>query len=183
MRRIGKILGSLWAIVFGAYFISTLYRFSGNELPGNIEKYRTLFEGGLYSFLSSWLFLVVFVIGWFVVSYQLGKDSGWQKLAVHYTEKSNAPRPDKFKIGSGCVGKVPHGNSLKVSATRSGILLRVLFPFRFGSPYLYIPWSEIVQISIKPTTCESGITGVLSKATAIFSRNMYAHLSLLRFPD
>lgn len=176
-------MGSLWAVVFTAYFVATLYRYSGNDLPGNIEKLRMLFEGGLTSFLSSWAFPIVFIVGWFVVSYQLGKNSGWQKLAVQYTEKSNAPSAEKYRLGNGCIGKVPYGNSLKVSATRSGLLIRVLFPFRFGSPNLYIPWSEIDQLTIKPTTCEAGITGFISKASTAFSRNMYAHISLLRYPD
>lgn len=72
---------------------------------------------------------------------------------------------------------------MKVAVTRSGIMLRVLFPFRFGNPNLYIPWQEVKLIAIKNATCEKGISGIISGAFDKLSRNMYAHISLSRHSD
>jgi hypothetical protein len=182
LKIIGKLIGWIWALLFLSFVAATLYKNSGNELPGDIAQYHDLFQSWLEAFLSSWVFGVVFVFGWFVVSYLLGKESGWRKLAEVYAESDTASVP-RFSTGSGRIGKVPYQGSLQVGAHPLGLALRVFLPFRFGSPNLNIPWSAVESVTIRKSASPPNNANFLDKFISKVSGALYAHITLSQFRE
>jgi len=168
--------------VFFAFVAATFYESSGNELPEEVAAYRDVFQSWLESFLGSWMFFVVFVVGWFAVSYYLGKESGWQKLAEDYAESGVEP-PQEFSTVSGYVGSIPYQGSLRVSAHPIGLALRAFFLFRFGSANLNIPWTAIESISVTRNAAPPGKSNFLEKLSTKITNSRYAHFRLARHPD
>ncbi len=182
MKAIGRLLGWIWAALFLAFAAATFYENSGNELPEEIAAYRDMFQGWLESFLGSGLFFLVFVVGWFAVSYQLGKQSGWRTLAEDYAE-SGSEQPLKFSTVSGYVGSVPFQGSLRVSAHSLGLALRVFVLFRFGSPNLNIPWTAVDSIIVRNRASPPGKSNFLERLSARMSEARYAHIRLIKHRD
>lgn len=183
MKIVLKFIGLIWAVSFLSFFFLSLYAGTGGEIPPLAQEYATNFQGLLESFLTSHWFFIVFVAGWFGVSYSLGKESGWQNLAKKYGNNKDENSDENFKTGNGYIGKTRHNGILKVSANNKGLYLRVLFPFKFGHKNLFIPWEDIAAI-----TSESGL---FSKKTPSFLKRMgklisvteYLNIKLHHFPE
>ncbi len=182
MKAVGKFIGGVWVTVFFAFVAATFYESSGNELPEEVAAYRDVFRSWLESFLGSWMFYVVFVVGWFAVSYFLGKESGWHKLAEDYAE-SGAEPSQEFSTVSGYVGSIPYQGSLRVSVHPLGLALRVFFLFRFGNTNLNIPWTAIESISVTKSAAPPGKSNFLEKLSTKITNARYAHFRLARHPD
>jgi hypothetical protein len=182
LKAVGKLIGGVWVTVFFAFVAATFYENGGNELPEEVAAYRDVFQSWLESFLGSWMFFVVFLVGWFAVSYFLGKESGWQKLAEDYAESGGGPSRE-FSTVSGYVGSVPYQGSLRVSAHPLGLALRVFFLFRFGSTNLNIPWTAIESISVTGSAAPPGKRNFLEKLSTRITNSRYAHIRLARHPD
>jgi hypothetical protein len=182
LKTVGKIIGGIWATVFIAFVAATFYENSGNKLPEEVAAYRDMFQGWLESFLGSWMFFVVFVVGWFAVSYFLGKESGWQKLAEDYAESGTEPSQE-FSTVSGYVGSISYQGSLRVSTHQLGLALRVFFLFRFGSTNLNIPWTAIESISVSKSSAPPGKSNFLERLSTRITDSRYAHFRLARHPD
>ena len=168
--------------VFFAFVAVTFYENSGNELPEEVAGYRDMFQGWLESFLGSWMFFAVFVVGWFAVSYILGKESGWHKLAEDYAD-SGAVTSKEFSTVSGYVGSIPYQRSLQVSAHPLGLALRVFFLFRFGNTNLDIPWPAIESITVNKSAAPPGKSNFLETFATKFTNSRYAHFRFARHPD
>jgi len=95
-------------------------------------------------------FIPVFAILWFGVSALLSLMSGWISLASGFRSTS-AVQGQMFRFVSGSMGAahfpVNYGNCLFVSVTESGFYLSVFFMFRFLSPPLFIPWTQVESVS------------------------------------
>jgi hypothetical protein len=182
LKAVGKFIGGVWTIVFFAFVVATLYENSGNELPDKVAAYRDTFQSWLETFLGSWMFYAVFAVGWFAVSYFLGKESGWQKLAEEYAE-SGAGTSQEFSTVSGYVGSIPYQGSLRVSAHPLGLALRVFFLFRFGNTNLDIPWSAIESITVNKCAAPPGKGNFLERLSMKLTNSKYAHFRLARHPD
>lgn len=182
MKAVGKFIGAIWAVVFFAFVAVTFYENSGNELPEEVAAYRDVFQSWLESFLGSWMFFVVFLVAWFAVSYFLGKESGWQRLAEDYAESGMEPSQE-FSTVSGYVGSIPYQGSLLVSAHPLGLALRVFILFRFGSANLNIPWTAIESVSVTKRTSPPGKSKFLEKLSTKITNSRYAHVRLARHPD
>lgn len=65
------------------------------------------------------------------------------------TERS--PDGERFRFVSGSMGTrfvpVNYGNCLFVTLNEAGIGLSILFPFRFQSPPLFLPWADVEAVS------------------------------------
>ena len=184
MKTIGKLLGWAWMIAFVLFIAAIFYRGSGHQLPDNIEGYRIAFENGLESFLGLWMFGVVFVAMWFLVGYQIGKDSGWKRLAESYENSSGVPVSDiSFELGNGRVGAIPYANILQVGGHQFGLALKLLLPFRFGSPNLYIPWNDIDTIQLKKSMSPDKPNSFFQSLGRRLPGRLFAHVTLARFPD
>lgn len=95
-------------------------------------------------------FLPTFVVFWLVITGFLAYAGGWVSLSNSFA----ADRPasgERFRFVSGAMGvrfmPVSYGNCLFVTVESQGIHLSILFPFRFLSPPLYLPWTAFEEVS------------------------------------
>ncbi|MGZ5131193.1 MAG: hypothetical protein ACXWCU_12225 [Caldimonas sp.] len=98
-------------------------------------------------------FLLAFAALWLGVTALLSRAGGWSRLAASFRARHPASG-DRFRFVSGSLGAgrfpVRYNNCLFVVVSRRGMHLSILFPFRFGSPPLFIPWSEVESVIEKP---------------------------------
>jgi hypothetical protein len=97
-------------------------------------------------------FLLVFVGMWLLVTGVLSRVGGWASLAAEFraTEPISG---ENFRYVSGSVGRkvlpVSYRNCLSVHVDERGFGLALLFLFRFQSPPLFIPWSQVESVAEK----------------------------------
>jgi len=109
----------------------------------------------------------MFSIGFFVISYKIAKESGWQNLANKFVSNNYSEPNKKFYLTNGYIGNFRYSGVLKILANDDGLYLRVFFPFKFGHKNLFIPWNEISSISLEKS----------------FFRNEYLNFKLYKFPN
>ena len=95
-------------------------------------------------------FIVFFVAMWFGVTGLLAVFSGWTGLAAYW----RAQRPltgERFRIASASMGAkllpVGYSNCLSVTVSDQGLGVSILLPFRFLCPPLFIPWSDVANVT------------------------------------
>jgi hypothetical protein len=90
-----------------------------------------------------YIFPVVFVLFWLVISIAISRIGGWAALArVYRLEDSFEGERVRFRSGQMRYA-MNYNNCLTLGADRRGLYLSVFFFFRVGHPPLYVPWSEI----------------------------------------
>lgn len=98
-----------------------------------------------------WL-LLLFAFIWLGVGALLSRMGGWSRLAGSFRAKYPASG-ERFRFVSGSVGAgrlpVNYNSCLFVVVSRRGVHLSILFPLRFRSPPLFIPWSEVESVTEK----------------------------------
>ena len=98
---------------------------------------------------SDWLviaFLVFFVGMWLLILNVLAAIGGWRSLAASYA--FDAPiEGESFSLRSANIGPVNYGSCLRFTASRSGLVMSILFPFRPGHRPLFIPWEDVAATS------------------------------------
>lgn len=96
-------------------------------------------------------FLVSFAVLWVGVVALLAWASGWRAPA----ERFRSTRPvdgERFRFVSGSIGTskwfpVYYRGALFITINGEGFLLSIFFPFRLGSPPLFIPWTEAESVT------------------------------------
>ncbi len=95
-------------------------------------------------------FLPFFAFVWLAMNVVLAFSSGWISLAKSFRAQTSLP-PERFRFASASIGRhwfpVGYGNCLTISVSSHGIGFAAALPFRFLSPPLLIPWSQISQVS------------------------------------
>ena len=179
-----KVLGLVLIVMFIFLIAVTIYKDAGGELPDEIELFYDAITKWFDAFKNSFLFGAVFITVWLAVCYQKGKKSGWQKLAKRY-HHARGIVPDKlrFIVGNGRVGNVDYSIMLKVAGYRGGLIMKVMFPFRFGNPNLYIPWTDIDTIVLKRTMSTDDNLSNIENFFARLFHELYAHIRLAQYPD
>jgi hypothetical protein len=104
----------------------------------------------LRAFLVSYWFLLFFAAMWFGIGALVSAAAGWPKLARRFRATEPATG-ETFRFVSGLVGAsawfpVGYRNCLSLTVNDSGFRLAVLFLFRFLTPPLFIPWTEVESI-------------------------------------
>lgn len=98
---------------------------------------------------SPW-FIVFFAAMWFGVTGFLAVFSGWYSFAAQWRAREESGG-ERFRMRSASIGMpflpVGYGNCLTVTVSERGLGLALLFPFRFLSPPLFIPWSQVASVS------------------------------------
>lgn len=107
-------------------------------------------EPQMPTYMQPQYFLPAFAAGWFAVTGLLAHLGGWASLARSY-RADRTEEGKSFWFASGAMGKrflpVNYGNCLFVTLGSSGIRLSILFPFRFQSPPLFVPWSDVESVT------------------------------------
>ncbi|WP_162628757.1 hypothetical protein [Marinobacter bohaiensis] len=183
MKAALKFINVAWGIAFSAFFVGILYGSIVGPLPPAMAAYVSVFQEGLEAFLSSWLFFVVFVVGWIFAIYHMSRQSGWAALARRY-RFTGGPlgAKNKFHTGSGRIGNVGYNNMVKVGVFESGLVLKVFFLFRPGHPCLQIPWHDIESIAFQNSAADRFRNPVVHAISSKLSRSKYAKISLKMVP-
>ena len=97
-------------------------------------------------------FLPLFVSMWLVITGLLSYIGGWASLARAFPAHDEV-HGDRFRFRSGSLGwryfPVRYGNCLFITVNQEGFCLSILFPFRFLSPPIFVPWAEVVVVEEK----------------------------------
>lgn len=130
-------------------------------------------EANIPAFLEPQWFLPLFVAMWFGITGLLSHLGGWASLATHF--RAVQPKNgETFHFVSGSIGTgifpVNYGGCLFVTVNSNGFHLSILFPFRFQSPPLDIPWSQVE--SVKETRL------LFSRRTVIRLRNHWPTITI-----
>ena len=130
-------------------------------------------ETSVPSFMEAQWFYPLFVLVWFGLTGLLAHFGGWASLARRY-RATRRPDGRRFRFASGSMGSrilpVSYGGCLFVTANDEGLYLSILFLFRFQSPPLLIPWSEMESVTEKRF--------IMSTYTAIRVRDQWPTISL-----
>ena len=107
----------------------------------------------LASLGPAWVVLLVVALLWLGVSAMLARIGGWSTLAGPFRARYPVVG-ERFRFVSASMGKarlpVNYKGCLFMVVNRHGLHISVLFPFRFRSPPLFIPWSAVESVSEKP---------------------------------
>jgi hypothetical protein len=98
---------------------------------------------------ATWLIAVVPVVilaMWVGMSNLIAIVGGWRRLAASYLSTGGESGPT-FRFRSAKLGLVDYSNCLILTASRSGLIISMLLPFRLAHPTLFIPWREISATS------------------------------------
>ena len=181
MKKFSKI----WNVIFTIFFVLVLFRMFGVSLSDETDSVISSYFEYL-SIILEWMtrtgiFPILFVLMWFTVSFIISKKSGWSILKDKFglSRSENFARNIKLKLGSGNINGVSFANCLRVGANEYGVLLKMLFLFRFGHPPLFIPWSAIKEISTKENNENTGLLSAFKN----FMAGKYYNIMLNEFPD
>jgi hypothetical protein len=109
-------------------------------------------QNAMQSFSESRWFFLVFLTMWIGVTGLLARLSGWAGLARRFPV-GTAPSGQNFRFVSGSMGRrlfpVSYGNCLFLDVGPYGLKLSILFLFRFQSPPMFIPWSQVESVTDK----------------------------------
>ena len=106
------------------------------------------------AFLQPPWFFVFFAAMWLGVGVALSYASGWRALAEWF--RSTRPiEGERFRFASGSMGAsnwfpVRYRGCLFITVGAEGFLLSLFFPFRLGSPPLFIPWTRVESVTEQP---------------------------------
>lgn len=113
------------------------------------------------AFLEPQWLVLLFALLWLGVCALLARIGGWSTLAGSYRAKYPAVG-ERFSFVSASMGNarfpISYKGCLFVIVTRHGFHVSVLFPFRFRSPPLFIPWSAVESITEKQFVRTFGVT-------------------------
>jgi hypothetical protein len=97
-------------------------------------------------------FFPVFALMWLGVCGLLSVLGGWSGLASRFRAEQPVPG-ERLRFVSGSMGNrfypVSYGSCLFVTVNDAGFGLSILFPFRFLTPPLFIPWNEVTSVEVK----------------------------------
>jgi hypothetical protein len=97
-------------------------------------------------------FFPLFVSMWLGITGLLSYIGGWASLASAFPAHDEVIG-ERFSFRSGSLGwryfPVRYGNCLFVTVGREGFRLSILFPFRFLSPPIFVPWAKVVSVEEK----------------------------------
>jgi hypothetical protein len=98
-------------------------------------------------------FIPVFVVFWLVITGLLSILGGWYTLSKQF-QTSASIDGQRFRFASGSFGRYPfpvtaYGNCLFVTVADTGLRIAILFPFRFLSPPIFVPWEAVAAVESK----------------------------------
>jgi hypothetical protein len=103
-------------------------------------------------FLQPQWFFPLFVCLWLGITALLSHLGGWASLANAFPANDEVDG-ERFRFRSGSLGKpyfpVRYGNCLFATVGQHGFRLAILFPFRFLSPPIFVPWAAVLSVEEK----------------------------------
>jgi hypothetical protein len=97
-------------------------------------------------------FFPLFVCMWLGITALLSYIGGWASLSSAFPANDEVDGK-RFRFRSGSLGRpyfpVRYGNCLFVIVNQQGFRLSILFPFRFLSPPIFVPWANVLGVEEK----------------------------------
>ena len=82
-----------------------------------------------------------------MVFYTFSKMASWDSMAESYLLRT--PYSEKrFAMETGLFGRSRYNGALTFGSNTVGLYVEVLFIFRWWHPSLFIPWSDIVEVTV-----------------------------------
>lgn len=130
-------------------------------------------EAAIPAYMEPQWFFPLFAVMWLGISALLSHVGGWSSLAADFRAEQPAIG-ESFRFVSGSVGAkflpVSYGRCLFVVVNNEGFHLSILFPFRFQTPPLFIPWIQVETVEEKRF--------LFVRYTAIRVRNQWPNISI-----
>ena len=101
--------------------------------------------------VATTIVLVAFPTLWCTACYVISIVGGWRQLAKRY-RRAGPISGTVWRFQSAAMYRLAessYGGCLTVAANEEGLGLSVFFPFRVGSPPLFIPWSEMLVSEVR----------------------------------
>lgn len=96
--------------------------------------------------VGSLQFLALIPVVWCVLTWLLSRISGWSKLAQRYAA-SGTTSGEQASLRTGRIGAVTYHSCLKFCINDEGFRVAVAWPLRLGHRPLFIPWSDLHNIT------------------------------------
>ena len=104
---------------------------------------------------------LLFLAFWFLGVALIARIAGWSSLAQQFPA-SEVPAGQVFRFVSGSLGSVgwpiKYRNCLRVVVGSMGLYLSLMFPFKFRSPALLLPWHSIESAQEKQSFSTRTVT-------------------------
>ena len=98
-----------------------------------------------------WLFLL-FVVTCLAGVVVLARIAGWSSLAVRLRARS-APPGESLRFVTGSLGSlnfpIKYKNCLRLVLNDEGFYLSLMYPFKFASPALFVPWAQVESCAVE----------------------------------
>ena len=105
--------------------------------------------------------VLLFVAFWFIGAALMARIAGWTSLAQQFAA-SEDPIGQGFRFVSGSLGSahwpVKYRNCLRIAIGNTGLYVSLMFPFKFRSPALLLPWHAIESVQEKQTFSTRTVT-------------------------
>jgi hypothetical protein len=91
---------------------------------------------------------LVLVAAWAPILFLVSTLGGWRRLADHFPA-NDPPTGRQSWMQSLSIGWASYSNCLTIYVSADGLYLSVMLPFRPGHPPIFIPWSEIHDMTTR----------------------------------
>ena len=107
---------------------------------------------GMPSFLEPQWLVPLFVAACLAGVALLARLAGWSSLAVTYRAQG-VPAGESLRFVTGWLGSlafpIKYKNCLRLTLNSEGFYLSLMFPFKFTSPALFVPWGEVETCTVE----------------------------------
>lgn len=97
--------------------------------------------------------LAALVVVWLAGVAVMARVAGWHRLAAPFPAAAAVPEGERFRFLSGSMGSphfpIRYRRCLHLVVAEQGFYLSLMFPFKFHSPAVFIPWSSVQEMREK----------------------------------
>ena len=123
-----------------------------------IERTNTIV--GMSSFLDPQWLAPLFIAACLAGVALLARVAGWSSLATVFRAKG-VPVGESLRFVTGSLGSldfpVKYKNCLHVALSSEGLYVSLMFPFKFASPALFVPWSQVESCTVEQVFATQGV--------------------------
>lgn len=98
-----------------------------------------------------WIFLL-FVVTCLAGVAVLARIAGWSSLAIKLRARG-VPRGESLRFVTGSLGSlnfpIKYKNCLRLVLNDEGFYLSLMYPFKFASPALFVPWAQVESCAVE----------------------------------
>ena len=112
------------------------------------------------SFLEPQWLALLFIAACLAGVALLARVAGWSSLATAFRAKG-VPVGESLRFVTGSLGSpefpVKHKNCLHLALNSEGFYIALMFPFKFASPALFVPWGQVESCTVEQVVSTQGV--------------------------